>query len=158
MAQLDSLGIQLFQFAVNHRPEYLQQSLDLVLGAGPVFSGKSINGEVLDPEIHAAFDHPAQVFGTGTVTFNARHAAALRPAAVAIHDNGNVCGDILLVNLGLVFRHKILNFHDLFFFSLTDGIDLFNLFISELLHFFFTVYKIVFGDQFFVFEFFQVLD
>ena len=54
----------------------------------------------LDPEhnrINTAFDDLAQVFGAGLVALQARKSAGLRPAAIAIHNDGDVDRDFTVV-------------------------------------------------------------
>ena len=51
-----------------------------------------------------------------------------------------------------------LNLHDFLFFMVSDRIHVLDIFISQLLQFFFSFLKIVFGNHFFFLEFPQILD
>ena len=70
--------------------EQVHQRENFAFRALPVFGGKGIEGEELDPQIAAAFDAGADRVGAFFVAFDSRQSALLRPAAVAIHDNGDV--------------------------------------------------------------------
>ena len=59
-------------------------------GRVPVFGGKGIEREELDAGFLAGFDAFADGLGAGAVAGDARQAAVLGPAAVAIHDDGDV--------------------------------------------------------------------
>ena len=48
-----------------------------------------------DPDLAGGVGDPADIFGPSLVALDARKALAVRPSAVAIHDDGNVAGNAL---------------------------------------------------------------
>ena len=70
----------------------LHEKFDLRFGAAPVFHGEGVEGERLDVEARAGFDGHASGLRAGSVTCDAGKMAFLGPAAVAVHDDGDVAG------------------------------------------------------------------
>ena len=62
------------------------------------FRARSVEREAWQLQTRAGFDDFARGFYSGAVSCNARQVAALRPAAVAVHDDGEVLGQALQVN------------------------------------------------------------
>src|SRR5450631_991104 len=68
----------------------LHEKISFGFGAAPVFDGKSVEGERFNVQAGAGFNGAAGRFGAVAVPRDAREMAALRPAAVAVHDDGHV--------------------------------------------------------------------
>jgi len=66
---------------------------NLFLCSTPIFRGKSIERKDFDAILYCSSQGTANGLGARTVTGNARKAALLCPAAVAIHDDGDVARD-----------------------------------------------------------------
>ena len=81
---------QLFALFLEDLLENAPEAADLALRALPVFQGEGVERQHLDAELDAAFDHLADRAAAGAVAHETRHAAALRPAAVPVHDDGDV--------------------------------------------------------------------
>ena len=71
----------------------LHEEFNFGFGAAPVFDGEGVESERFDIETRASFDGDAGGLRAVTVTGDAREMALLGPAAVAIHDNGDVTGE-----------------------------------------------------------------
>ena len=72
--------------------EEAHEGLDLVLGALPVLDGEGVEREVADAGVAAVAEDAADGLAAGAVALGAGEAAGLRPAAVAVHDDGDVAG------------------------------------------------------------------
>ena len=70
-------------------------------GALPVFFGKGKQGEVGDAQAVGQAGHHPDRFHAGHVAPDPHQPPALGPAAIAVHDNGDVTGDFLGVQ-----RHR----------------------------------------------------
>ena len=81
--------------------EELHQKIGFDFGAAPVFYGEGVEGERFDVEAGAGFDDDARGFGAVAVAGDARQVAALGPAAVAVHDDGDVLRQPLPVQPGI---------------------------------------------------------
>ena len=81
---------QLRRLFLQETLEQAHQRKNFALRPLPVFGRKGIEGEKLDPQIAAAFDAGAHRVGAFFVALDPRQSALLRPAAVAIHDDGDV--------------------------------------------------------------------
>ena len=68
-------------------------ALTSAFGPLPVFLGKGVERQKLDPEFAAAFDALAHRARALFVTEDARQAAPLGPATVAVEDDGDVPGN-----------------------------------------------------------------
>src|SRR6266567_1764531 len=66
------------------------QSEDFAFGTLPVFRRERVKGKILDFQIAAAFHAFTNGLGSCFVTFDARETPRFGPAAVAIHDNGDM--------------------------------------------------------------------
>ena len=66
------------------------QKINFRFGAAPVFHGKSVERQGGNSEPGARFNHRASRLDSRAVTGHARQMAPLRPAAVSIHDDGNM--------------------------------------------------------------------
>ena len=70
--------------------EQMHERRHLVLGAFPVLDGEGVKREVTDVGIAAVAKDAPHGLAAGTVSLGAGKAAGLRPAAVAVHDDGEV--------------------------------------------------------------------
>ncbi len=66
------------------------QKIDFRFGAAPVFHGKSVESQGGNSEPRAGFNHRASRLNSRAMSGDARQVTALRPAAVSIHDDGNM--------------------------------------------------------------------
>jgi hypothetical protein len=71
----------------------LHEEFDFCLWAAPVVDGKSVKGESFDVQARAGFDGHAGGLRTGAVSGDAGEMTLLGPAAVAIHDDGDMTGE-----------------------------------------------------------------
>ena len=92
--QADVLLVQVLRLVCQKAFQQGHERLDLGLGAVPVFRGEGIEREVFHSEIDAGVRDLADGLGAGAVAFPAGQSAFLGPAAVAIHDDGDVAGDV----------------------------------------------------------------
>ena len=67
------------------------------MGAAPIFEREGVESEARKLQAGAGFDDLAGGFHSGAVSGDAREMAALGPAAVAVHDDGEVLGEALEV-------------------------------------------------------------
>ena len=74
--------------------EQFHQRLDLGLRAVPVFRGEGIQGEIFHAEVDAGVRDLSNGFRSRAVAFAARQSAFLGPAAVAVHDDCDVAGNV----------------------------------------------------------------
>ena len=68
----------------------VHEEADFFGGAVPVFRGEGVERELLDVEAGRFFDDGADGFGAGAVACEAWETAGAGPAAVAVHDDGDV--------------------------------------------------------------------
>jgi len=68
----------------------LHQEISFDFGAAPVLNGKSVQRQSFDVEPRASFNGGAGGLGAVAVAGDSRKMAALRPAAVAVHDDRHV--------------------------------------------------------------------
>ena len=66
--------------------------MDLGGGAFPVFGGEGVEGEVADAAVTGGLDDGADGLDAAAMALDAGEPAFLGPAAVAIHDDGDVGG------------------------------------------------------------------
>ena len=89
-AQADAVALHGGELFAKEADQQLEEQADFILGAAPVFLREGVERQVADAE-RAALGHDG--FGgadAGLMAFAAGQAAFLRPAAVAVHDDGNV--------------------------------------------------------------------
>src|SRR5207244_2846231 len=70
--------------------EERHEPVDLARRAAPVLGGEGVEREVADAEAPAGLHHRPHRLLADTVPLQARQAALLRPAPVAVHDDGHV--------------------------------------------------------------------
>jgi len=71
-------------------PKQLHEEFDFRFGAAPVFDREGVEGQSLDVEPSARFDGGASGLGARAMADDAREVALLRPAPVAVHDDGDM--------------------------------------------------------------------
>ena len=75
------------------------QRVDLGARALPVLHRKRVEGQDVDAEPRRRFDDVAHRVDAGAVAFDARQMTLRGPPAVAVHDDGNVGGELLEIDL-----------------------------------------------------------
>src|SRR5437016_13733062 len=75
------------------------EPVDLARRAAPVLGGEGIEREVADAAAPAGFDPRSDRFLADAVPLQAREAALLRPAPVAVHDDGHVARQARRIDL-----------------------------------------------------------
>src|SRR5207244_3709643 len=75
--------------------EQIHQKVELAAGALPVFAAEAIQLELADPQPRTLFDNEPNALNAASMPFGAREPAAFGPAAVAVHDDGNVLRQLL---------------------------------------------------------------
>jgi hypothetical protein len=88
-----ALLVQLGQLALQHLVEDEQQALHFLRRAAPVLGREGVDGQVGDAELDAGGDDPAQILDARAVPGQPRQPARQGPAAVAVHDDGDVGGE-----------------------------------------------------------------
>ena len=117
VADFDAVFVQLEGLLVYRFLQEVEQAVNLFFGALPVFGGEAVEGEVFEAELAEVFNRRAHVFHARLVPFEAGQAALLRPAAVAVHNDGDVGGeggvfllaDETAVTLLLIINKGVLN-------------------------------------------------
>ena len=89
-AHADIVFLEERHFLANVFAEELHEKFDFGFGAAPVFNGEGVEREGFDVQPGAGFDGGAGGIRAGTVTGDAREMTLLGPAAVAVHDDGDV--------------------------------------------------------------------
>src|SRR5690606_9486931 len=92
-ADAHAAPVQLVDFAVERVDEKLHQRADFLLGPAPVLAREREQGECADPGVQAEIDAQVDRARAGAMADDARPVALLRPAAVAVHDDGQVARD-----------------------------------------------------------------
>ena len=92
-AEGDFVFLEGFELALEEVVEEAHEAADLALRAVPVFGGEGIEGEVFYAGLESGGDCGAHGLGAAAVPLEAREAAPFCPAAVAVHDDGDVRGD-----------------------------------------------------------------
>src|SRR5439155_9914440 len=92
-AKPDPLPVERIQLTANVETQQAHQIADLVFGPSPILRRKGIKGQALHPGLACGAQRPARSFGAFAMAGNPRQSPALRPAAVAVHDDGDVAGN-----------------------------------------------------------------
>ena len=79
--------------------EKAHNAVHLVLRTLPVFRGKGVDRQIVDPELLAIGADAAEHLRARPVPCRARKTPLLRPATVAVHDNRNMRRQVGFVNL-----------------------------------------------------------
>ncbi len=85
--------MQLHHFALQRHHEQLHQQGHFFFGAAPVLAGEGEQGQIFHAFFGAIADRRTYRLDPAPMAFDARHEATLGPAAVAVHDDGDVFGD-----------------------------------------------------------------
>ena len=80
--------------------EQLHECSDFDLRSLPVFAGERIEGEVLHAEFAAAFDYLTNALCTFAMSTGSHLATLFGPAAIAVHNDGDVARDRVKVVSG----------------------------------------------------------
>src|SRR5665213_399023 len=70
--------------------EQAHQEIDFSFGSAPIFHGERVKSEGRNAQARAGFNYPASGLGSRAMAGDTRKMAALRPAAISIHDYGNM--------------------------------------------------------------------
>ena len=70
--------------------EEMHQQTQLAPRPLPVLAAEAIQRQLLDPQAAAFLDEQAHALDTAPVPLDAGESAGLRPAAVAVHDDGDM--------------------------------------------------------------------
>ena len=89
-AHADIVFLEERHFLANVFAEELHEEFDFGFGAAPVLDGEGVEGEGFDVQAGSGFDGGARGIGAGAMPSDAREMALLGPAAVAVHDDGDV--------------------------------------------------------------------
>src|SRR5690606_9044880 len=92
-ADAHAAPMQLVDLAVEGVDEQLHQRADLVLRTAPVLAREREQGQCADAGVQAEIDAQVDRARAGAMADDARPVALLRPAAVAVHDDGQVARD-----------------------------------------------------------------
>ena len=98
--EADVVFLQVGQFLAQVVPQQGPQGLNLVTGPLPVLHRESVEGEGVDAQPAAGLDDLANRAHAGPVAGDPRQVPAFGPAAVAVHDNGNVARQTRSVDPG----------------------------------------------------------
>ena len=92
-AHPDPHGVQLVAAAADDVPVEAHQEAHLVRAALPVLGGEGVGRQPTHPDVDAAAGHVHQRRLAAPVALDPRQAPGVGPAAVAVHDDGDVPGD-----------------------------------------------------------------
>ncbi len=95
--QADIIAVNDGQFLAQILPQQPHQEIDFGLGPAPVFHRKRVKRQRGNIQTRAGFDDGPRGFHSGAVPGDAWQMPALRPAAVAIHDDGDMPGQALRI-------------------------------------------------------------
>ena len=88
--QAHALGLHGLHFFFEVLDEQAHEGGHLVAGAAPVFGAESKQGEVVHALVGAGLDQVAHTRSAFGMAHGARHVALLGPAAIAVHDDGDM--------------------------------------------------------------------
>src|SRR5439155_3746199 len=91
-AELDVIPLELLALLPKHLLQDAHEPTHLPRASVPVFEREGVEREHLDPQLDGAFDHLPHGAPARAVPHQARQPAALRPAPVSVHDDGDVRG------------------------------------------------------------------
>ena len=92
------MGLQFVRLVPDHLVQQEEKVPNLVVGASPVLAAEGVKREDFDSAPDAVADDLADRLDTGGVAFHLDAATRLRPAPIAIHDDGDVAGQFRLRN------------------------------------------------------------
>src|SRR5690606_39722262 len=91
-AQANALAMEAVELALDVEAEQAGELGDLGLGPTPVLRGEGIERQALDPGLARRAQRPPRRLRAGAVAGRTGQPARLRPAAIAVHDDGDVPG------------------------------------------------------------------
>src|SRR5205085_12038421 len=89
-ADRDAAAIELREVAADEDADEIEEALDLLIGTRPVFGGKAEEGQIADAATHREAHRLAERFHAAPMPLAARQAMRMRPAPVAVHDDGDM--------------------------------------------------------------------
>jgi hypothetical protein len=99
-SEMNLVAENLFPFGEEIVLEEVHQGIDFVFGTAPILFRKSIKGEVLDAEPAGSADNTAHGMAACAMSCGAGFGSEFGPAAVAIHDDGDVAWEFACVDEG----------------------------------------------------------
>ena len=127
--------MQLLDFSSQRFDKQRHQAADFVLGSCPVFAAESEQCQVFNAPLCCGFHGRTNRFDTGPMARVTRLFPALRPAAVAIHDDRNVSWHVCVSDRQWGRQPRSLDLHQLRFFVCKDLVNLRNVFVGNGLDF-----------------------
>ena len=91
----DALGRELVGLARDRAAEEVEQPRDLVVGAGPVLAAERVDREHRDAAPDRVLEEAADRLDPGRMAVEVRQVPGAGPAAVAVHDDRDVPGQVL---------------------------------------------------------------
>jgi hypothetical protein len=89
-AHADVIALDEGHFFADIFAQQLHEEIGFNFGAAPILNGKSVKRQSFDVQPRASFNRGAGSFGAVAMAGDARKMTALRPAAVAVHDDRHV--------------------------------------------------------------------
>src|SRR5690606_38817324 len=151
---------ELVHLALQGAHEQLHQRADFVFRAAPVLAGKGEQAQCPDATLEAEVDADVDSPRAGAVADGAWPAAALGPAAVAVHDDGQVAGQ---AGGGVGYGHggataRPSDRHQLLFLGLDHLVDVLDRAVGDLLDLVLAAPHVVFRDFFFLQQLAELVD
>ena len=82
-------------YVYNIFPEQLYNSFNLVLRPFPVFSGKSVKGNIFYAYILAISSYSPEIFSALPMAESSGHSSFFSPSSVAVHDESYMSGQVI---------------------------------------------------------------
>jgi hypothetical protein len=92
--------VQLDKVVTNKAPQQPHKITDLGFRARPILGTERKDGQDFDADVSGGSHRSAQRFDSTPMTFRAWQSTRRGPAAIAVHDDGNVPGHGKFTNLG----------------------------------------------------------
>ena len=102
----DPVGVEFGEIVANEALEEAHQHRHLVRRTAPVLRREAIDRQELHAALDRRADDPAHRLDAAPMTLEARQAARLSPAAVAVHDDGDVGRRPSRTGSGAVMMHE----------------------------------------------------
>ena len=98
--QAHVLAVEVLCLFIEKPVEQAHQGGDFGRRTAPVFRGKCVERQVFHTQLDTRFHYLANGFRPGTVTLESWKPAFLGPAAIPIHDDGDVAWDFRMFHHG----------------------------------------------------------
>src|SRR5271169_4353436 len=90
-------------FAHEIKLENIHELFDLYMGSDPIFRRKSVDGQSFNPELRSCAKRLRQHFSSFPMPQHGRESMLLGPAAIPIHDNGDMPGNFEKIDQSQLF-------------------------------------------------------